>query len=253
MTLLLVDGSNILMRCAFGGDVAAEKSTPMAAAMIERAARECHASHLMIALDFPGVPTWRHKAFPAYKGHRTRDTSSWLIAGATEFARRRWHVEVSSGFEADDIIATIANRSAARAEIVVLSNDSDLLALTAHGVGIARPVTGGTFDLVDESGVCVKYGIPIAARLADLKAMTGETGDNVPGVPGIGPTRAAKLITRLGSLEDIIMAGEGGYSKDSAAVYEHRDIARLSLTLATLRIDVPIDPIAPRQCAWRAS
>lgn len=246
MTLLLVDGSNILMRCAFGGDIAPAQSTPTAAGMIERAASQLGATHLMIALDFPGHPTWRHLAYPPYKGNRTRDTSAWLIEGASEFGRRHWHCEVMYGFEADDIIATIALR--ARTDVIVLSNDSDLLVLTAWHVGVAKPLTGGGFALLDEGDVREKFDIPSAASLVDFKAMTGETGDNIPGVPGVGATRAATLIKRHGSLEEIITAGAGGYDKYSELVATHRDVARLARSLVALRTDVPIEPIAPRRC-----
>lgn len=239
------------MRCAFGGDFPPSKSTPIAAGMIDRAATQLGASHLMIALDYPGHPTWRHLAYPSYKGHRTRDTSAWLIDGASEFGRRHWHCEVMDGFEADDILATIALRAAQRTDVIVLSNDSDLLALTAFNIGVARPVTGGGFQLSDETDVRTKYNIPSAIFLADFKAMTGEKGDNIPGVPGIGPARAATLITRFGSLDEIITAGERGSSKDADLVATHRDTARLALSLVTLRTDVPIEPVSPSRCVYQ--
>lgn len=246
MTLLLVDAANVLMRCAFGGDTPPETSTPMAIAMIERAIRETRASHLVVALDYPSAPTWRQLEYPEYKANRSTDTTPWLIAGAAAFGAKHWHCEIHAGFEADDIIATIALRAAPRGRVVVLSGDSDLFALTQHAsIDVVRPLTGGEFQGFNAEDVCEKYKIPKAHLLFDFKAMVGEKTDNVPGVPGIGAKRAAQLLHKLGDLEGIIHAGSGGYSKDAAKVAAHADVARRALRLVSLRVDVPVPPIAP--------
>jgi DNA polymerase-1 len=251
MTLLLVDAANILLRCAFGGDTPPEQSTPIALGMIERAIRETRAKYLVVALDYPGDPSWRSLECPDYKANRSRDTSPWLIAGATAFGAKRWRCEVAAGFEADDIIATLATRAAARSRVVILSGDSDLLALTAHrSVDVLRPISGGEFDKFDGAAVCAKYEIPAPQLLADFKAMVGESTDNIAGVPGIGAKRAAALLQKFsGGLEDIIRVGQGGYSRDAERVAQHAAAARLALRLVTLRTDVAIDPIPPSACA----
>ena len=254
MTLLLVDGSNILMRCAFGGDIDPAGSTPNAISLIERAAKELRATHLVVALDYTDAPSWRKVEFPEYKGNRTRDTSPWLIEGAAQMSARGWRVEMAAGFEADDIIATIALRMGGRTGGIVLSNDSDLLALTAHAGGaitVARPVSGGAFQMMTAADVCAKYQIPAAHLLSDYKAMVGESGDNVPGVPGIGPKKAAALLHKLGALEAIILAGSGGYNRESSLVAQHADAARRALRLVSLRTDVAIPPITPSSCKLR--
>jgi 5'-3' exonuclease len=252
MTLLLVDASNLLMRCAFGGDVPPEESTPTAIGMIDRAARELGATHLVCAFDYPDAPSWRKLEFPAYKAHRTRDTSLWLIHGAAACSSNGWCVEHAPGFEADDVIATIALRVADRAPVVVCSGDSDLLGLAAHrNITVARPLTGGEFQRFIASDVCEKYQIPAAHLLFDYKAMVGESGDNVPGVPGIGPKKAAALLHKLGSLEHIIHAGRGGYNKDSELVALHAPEAMRALRLVSLRPDAPVAPIQPSRCALR--
>lgn len=255
MTLLLVDGSNILMRAAFGGDVEPDRSTPIACGIIERAARELRASHLVIALDYPGAPTWRHLEYPAYKANRTTDTAPWLVAGATEFQRRGWHVEAHAGFEADDVIATIALRTAARTGVTVLSNDSDLLVLTAGLIDVVRPLAGGELQEFRAADVCEKYRIPDAHLLIDYKAMVGEKGDNIAGVPGIGPKKAAALLHKFGTVENILFAGtrSPGYSKEADLVTKHRAAVELALRLVSLRPDVPVPPIAARSCVLNAA
>jgi DNA polymerase-1 len=242
------------MRCAFGGDIEPARSTPNAISLIERAARELGATHLVVALDYTDAPSWRKVEFPDYKGHRTRDTSPWLIEGAAQMSARGWRVEMAAGFEADDVIATIALRSRGRAGVVVLSNDSDLLTLTAHprsAITVARPIAGGAFQMMAGADVCAKYRIPAARLLPDFKAMVGESGDNVPGVPGIGPKKAAALLHKLGDLEAIILAGSGGYNRESSLVAEHADTARRAFRLVSLRTDVPIPPITPPSCSLR--
>jgi DNA polymerase-1 len=248
--LLIVDGSNILLRCAFGGDIEPSRSTPMAVGLIERAARESRATHLVVALDAPGVPTWRKVEYPEYKAHRTLDTAPWLMAGVSAFAAKRWRVEMLAGFEADDVIASLALRVVDRASVFALSNDSDLLPLIGQGVQVMQPVDGGTFHLVIEADVRAKYRIRSAAQLVDYKAMVGEPGDNVPGVPRIGARRASVLLERFDDLEAII--AEGGMNRDAARVAEHAEIARLSRRLVALRIDAPVPLLNPRECAFAA-
>jgi 5'-3' exonuclease len=103
------------MRCAFGGDIQPPEAIISATAMIERVARECGASHLVVAFDHPDEPTWRHQLYPEYKAGRKTDTSPWIIAAGAAFAQRGWHIELAPGFEADDVIATIALRTRPRA------------------------------------------------------------------------------------------------------------------------------------------
>jgi DNA polymerase-1 len=245
------------MRCAFGGDVAPEPAVRTATNMIERAARELAATHLVVALDCPGTPSWRKQLYPEYKANRATDTRPWIEEAAVAWLRRKWWVEAIDGYEADDIIATVAMRAGQRpgAKVTVISGDSDLLPLTADGVTIVKPINGGRFEAVTREAICARYGITSPAALVDLKAMTGETGDNVPGVPGIGPVRAAQLLAAHTNLEGVITAGQrdvgsdGKADKYAAKVAAGAEVARLSLKLVSLVRDVPVVPITPRDCA----
>ena len=249
-TLLLVDGSNVMLRCALGGELSPEQALPAATTMIERAAREAEATHLIIAMDCPGTVCWRHQVYPDYKANRTRDTAPWIVRAHTAWAKAGWWIEDAAGYEADDILATITTRTLTRSAcaVFVLSGDSDVLPLTTVGAQVIKPVPGAQFDTWNAGRVQAKYGLP-AKLLTDLKALTGEAGDNVPGVPGIGTVRAQRLLAAHGDLEGVIEAGQRQHCKFSIQVAAEARLARLSRTLVALVTDVPIAPINPAGCA----
>ncbi len=249
MKLLIVDGSNIVMRCAFGGELPPTPSINTATNMISRVAREHACTHLVVALDCPGQPSWRKERYADYKANRTRDTSAWLIAAHRTWSEREWWVEAVNGFEADDVIATVAVRAAkAGHEVLVLSGDSDVLPLLAEGVAVLKPINGGKFVAMTAADVCTHYGVAGVPLLVDLKSLTGETGDNVPGVAGIGPVRAQKLLAAHGHAEGVIAAGQARRCKYSTLVAAAADTVRLARELVTLRMDVPVVPIQPSGC-----
>lgn len=246
--LLLVDGSNIVMRAAFGGDIEPERAVQIATGLVERAIRQSEASHMIVAMD-ANVPSWRKLEYPDYKSNRTLDTSPWLHLAHGHWSRIGWYVEECGGFEADDVIATVADRAQKISEVVALSNDSDILALADIGVKILRPENGGTFRLWLATDVCAKYNLRFAGQLTDFKAMCGESGDNIPGVPGIGPVRASGLLRAHENLEGVISWGASTSAcKYSRQVYESRDVALRAQRLVTLRKDAPIMPIKPNNC-----
>lgn len=248
--LLLVDGSNMVMRAAFGGEKSPADAVPIATGLVRRAALQVEASHLIIALD-SSMPSWRKMVFPEYKANRTVDTSPWLDAAHQHWLRMGWYVEECGGFEADDIMATLAKRALAVCPVVVLSGDSDLLSLTENqGVTVLKPMNGGTFSPVSAQGVCIKYDLKSPALLTDYKSMTGEKGDNIPGVPGIGPVKAARLLRSAPGLGAIIVDGLNGRCKDSKLVAEHQETARRAFELLSLRFDAPILPVKPHDCRF---
>ncbi len=238
-TLLLVDGTNVVMRCAFGGDVPPDRAIPIAFGMVKRAAVELGASHLIVAFD-SGGETWRTEIAPTYKANRTSETSEYSKQ-AIEYFRLKDVMCVSiPRFEADDVIATLAAR--AKSLVAILSGDSDLAALLSSRVRVYTP--GNPLKLADVT----KYGIT-ASQLVDFKALCGETGDNIAGVPGIGPKKAAALLARHRSIERLLAQEVPDNSREAALVRTHAETARLAIRLVTLRLDVPIEQIAPARCA----
>lgn len=239
MKVLIVDGSNIVMRASFGGDMQPPQSTPIAMGMIERAYRELEATHLVVVFDCPGVETWRKKIYPEYKANRTTDTRPWIDAAVADWSRSKWWIESVEGFEADDVIATIAAQAQEEFEILVLSSDSDLLQISSDRVCVCKPVNGGGVSAMTEEMVCQKYGIGYPELIVDFKAMVGEDGDNVPGVEGVGPVKAAQLLNKYGTLGDIIAAGKAKSCKLSASVFAQAETAQLAHRLISL------DKVAP--------
>jgi 5'-3' exonuclease len=249
--LLLVDGSNLVMRAAFGGEISPAQAVPVATGMIKRAALQVGASHMLVALD-SSAPSWRKLEFPDYKAHRTGDTGPWLKAAHEHWLRLGWYVEECAGFEADDVIATLAKRAMPVCPVVAVSNDSDLLSLTDfQGVSVLRPTNGGTFALMSAQEVCVKYDLKAPIFLTDYKALTGEKGDNIPGVPGIGPVKAARLLQKYLNLGMIILCGMRGDCKESVVVARHRAAAERAFRLVSLRFDAPVLPVKPHDCIFK--
>ena len=244
--VLLVDGTNIVMRCAFGGHVPAERAIPIAAGMITRAVCETRAAFLIVAFDAP--PSWRGKENPDYKAHRTTKTAPFVVAATEDFSARGWHCAASPEFEADDVIATIVARGKGRLEFAVLSGDSDLLALVDTRCTVLRPESGSAFSTLQADDVVAKFGVR-PEQLADYKGLVGEPGDHIAGVPGIGPKTAVRLLAQHRCVNAILVAGGlGATDPDVMRVCEHRVGVWRALRLTTLRRDVPLHPIAPASC-----
>lgn len=246
--VLVVDGTNVVMRCAFGGAVPAPEAVDSAARLIGRATATVHATHLIVAFD-AAAPSWRKAIEPTYKAHRTTETHAFTTAALMAFVRMGWMCVQQDGFEADDLIATIAARSHGR--LVICSSDSDLLACVNERVSVLRPQSGGKFETWGAAEVRDKYGID-PEQLADFKALVGEPGDNIVGVRGIGPKRAAILLQTHASLANLLGCFVPDSSNDAARVRnEGRDIVMRARALTGLRTDAPVPPISPSVCRLR--
>ncbi|CAN5492529.1 hypothetical protein BH09GEM1_BH09GEM1_11200 [soil metagenome] len=236
-TLLLVDGTNVVMRCASVPAFTPVEAIAAAVRIVERAVDTIGASHVIIAFD-SAEESIRKQTYPAYKANRTSDTTPWVAGATAAYAAAGFYWTACAGFEADDVIATIAARAQGRQPIAVLSSDSDLLALSSAHVTVWRfekDVRGGIAPWSVER-VCEKYGIPTPQHLTLYKALVGETGDNVPGVPKIGPVRARKLIAEFGTLDMMKRLG---------VLNEHAAWAEQAATLLSLYDFAPVPPIDP--------
>ena len=263
--LLLVDGTNLVMRAAFGGDIPPPRASQVATAMLARAIAHDRPTHLIVAYDHPTAPNWRRSLFVHYKGHRMTESSQHTIAFAHALELRGTFGVMAAGFEADDLIATLVERAHQHFRVAILSGDSDMHVLVrtpregaSCGVYVVRPESGGTFTTLATGDICAKYGLRLPSMLTDFKALVGETCDNVPGVPGIGPKRAVALLNRCTDLDGIIAhaaepapgtSDARAIHRDAQRVRQHAEAAQLARQLVSLRTDAPVPPIQPKRCA----
>ena len=246
-TLLLVDGNNLLFRSFFAMPrLTRSDGLPNGAlhgfvATLRKILREEAPEYAAVAFDAPG-PTFRHEAYPEYKANRpkmppelaqqvpfTRDLSRVLGVTVVEVA----------GVEADDVIGTLARAGSGRGyRVLIVSGDKDLLQLVDERVRIVPPAD--TAKRLDRAGVEAKLKVP-PERVPDYLGLVGDSVDNIPGVPGIGPKTAATLIESFGGVEEILArTGEIPRKRTATLLDEHAASARISRNLAQLRLDVPV-------------
>lgn len=213
----------------------------------------------------------RTDLYPDYKGNRsggsdlpddvrayleTMDDQQRLLKGMLQ--RAGWNQAWAPDFEGDDILSTIAHKLQAAGEtaIMIYTADHDLHQMVnEHITVVAPPSTSGKErreKVYDTKAVCEKHGVP-PELVADLKGLGGDAGDNIPGVPGVGPGWAAKMLNAYGCLEEVVLTAESGETltgeadgkkwsspAKTVAVREHAALARICLQLATTRRDAPV-------------
>lgn len=199
-------------------------------------------THIGVAFDHG--KTFRHDAFPEYKAQREETPediklSVPLIKQVLE-AMRIPILQVD-GFEADDIIGTVATRFGADGiDTFMLTPDKDYGQLIGPNVFMYRPRHGGGYEILGEKEVGEKYGIPTPAQVVDLLALMGDSADNFPGCPGVGEKTAAKLINQFGSIDNMLQHTDEIKGKLREKVENAVEDIKMSKFLATIRTDVPI-------------
>lgn len=255
--LLVIDAQSLAARAAHVANGDIDAGVRLWCQMARGAALDVEATHLAAAWDHDG-PTFRHALFAGYKHRRTGDTRARVtpIRAALDATGL---VSLSvDGFEGDDVVASIMARYRADLAVTLLSNDSDLLQFLGDGVsvvsyvGIGKGTDGTRVRRWQAADVHERFGVH-PAQLADFKALAGETGDDIPGVPRIGKDTAAKLLRRWQHLEGALEASEFVSHRDETArlagQHEH---ARLMKQLTTIRTDAPLPAFAFDQCALAA-
>ena len=200
-------------------------------------------THIGVAFDHG--KTFRHDAFPEYKAQREETPediklSVPLIKQVLE-AMRIPILQVD-GFEADDIIGTVATRFGADGiDTFMLTPDKDYGQLIGPNVFMYRPRHGGGYEILGEKEVGEKYGIPTPAQVIDLLALMGDSSDNFPGCPGVGEKTAAKLINQFGSIDNMLQHTDEIKGKLREKVENAVEDIKMSKFLATIRTDVPME------------
>lgn len=259
--LLLFDGNAIVHRAyhAFGA-TRNRQATPLTvsktgevvsavygfALMLLKVLDDLQPVYCAVAFDKKG-PTFRHKMFDRYKAQRP-PTPDDLIS---QIGRVKQLVEAFGmpiyevdNFEADDVLGTLSEQAIHRdIDTVIVTGDGDAMQLVAPGVKVLYPRPGKTFSdtmLFNKEAVVEKYGVP-PEHITDLKAMMGDSSDNIPGVPGIGEKTAVKLIRQFGSLEDIYQRlEEVNPPRIREILRQNQEAARQSKELATIVRQVPV-------------
>ncbi|MEE1384785.1 MAG: DNA polymerase I [Prevotella sp.] len=200
-------------------------------------------THIGVAFDHG--KTFRDEAFPAYKAQR-EETPEDIRASVPVIKSiiEAMHIPVLQvdGFEADDVIGTLATKAgAAGIKTYMLTPDKDYGQLVSDNVFIFRPRHGGGYETMGPSEVCAKYELDSPTQVIDLLALMGDSADNFPGCPGVGPKTAAKLIGEFGSIDNMLASTAKIKGKLREKVESAVDDIRMSKFLATIRTDVPIE------------
>jgi DNA polymerase-1 len=253
--LLLIDGHSMAYRAFFALPVenfATRSGQPTNAvygftSMLINLLRDEEPTHVAVAFD-AGRQSFRTELLPAYKG--TRESSPEPFKGQVPLIMdilAALHVPTlqREGFEADDIFATLATQAAAAGmEVLVCSGDRDAFQLVSDDVTVLYPIRGvSELTRMDRAAVLNKYGVP-PEQYPDIAALVGETSDNLPGVPGVGPKTAAKWITTYGSLDALLDRVDELKGKAAENLRAAVDQVRLNRRLNALVTDLEL-PVGP--------
>ena len=197
-----------------------------------------------IAVAFDHGKTFRHDAYPQYKAQREETPEDIkLSVPIIKQILEALHIPILQvdGFEADDIIGTVATRFGTDGiDTFMLTPDKDYGQLIGPNVFMYRPKHGGGYETLGEKEVESKYGIPTPAQVIDILALMGDTADNFPGCPGVGEKTAAKLINQFGSIDNMLAHTNEIKGKLRNKVEAAVEDIKISKFLATIRTDVPL-------------
>ena len=251
--ILLIDGHSILNRAFYGlPDLTNSEGRHTGAVygflnILFRILEEEKPKYLTVAFDLH-EPTFRHKIYNAYKGTRKpmpeelREQVPLIQEVLTAMGIK---IVSKPGYEADDLLGTLAVRSEKEGmDVTILSGDRDLLQLATEKVLIRLPKTSRgktTIENFHTQEVIEKYQVT-PPQIIELKALMGDSADNIPGIPGVGEKTATKMVVEFGSIENAYAhLEEVKPNKAKESLREHYDMAVLSKTLATINTDSPID------------
>lgn len=250
--LLLIDGNSIMNRAFYGiPDMTTNDGRHTNAIygflnIILKVIEEEQATHICVAFDLK-KKTFRHEMYEAYKGTR-KGMPEELHEQMPRIKEilQAMHIRIveQEGFEADDLIGTLSKKGEREGfAVTILSGDRDLLQLATDTVLVRIPKTKhGKTEVEDyyAKNVVETYGVTPLIFI-DMKGLMGDTSDNIPGVPGIGEKTAAKLLAEYGDLDGVYAAVDSmKASKMKQNLIENKDLAYLSKTLATIKLDCPI-------------
>ncbi len=202
-------------------------------------------THIGIAFD-TSEPTFREQEFPAYKANREEQPEDIQVATPVikQLAQAfRIPVLEKPGYEADDLIGTLAKQAARDGfEVYMVTPDKDFAQVVEPNIYLMKPARSGKpGELWDRDKVREEFGIEQVSQVVDIQGLTGDSVDNIPGVEGIGPKTAAKLIQQFGDVETLINSTDQLKGKQKTKIEEYKDQALQSKRLATIDTQAPIN------------
>jgi len=255
--VLLIDGNSFCYRAFYAiRSLSTSKGQPTNAiygfvAMLNKLRAEHKPDYLAVTFDLKG-PTFRHKKFADYKVHRKPMPDELSVQfPAIKRILRAYHIPIfeKEGYEADDIIATLAKRLSAPAddtkkrsvgpdlEILIVTGDKDMLQLVSDVVKVINPQKDNL--ILDEAWVKKRFGVG-PEKVIEIMALAGDASDNIPGVPGIGEATAMELIKKFGSMSEVLANADKVTNKArSERIRKFAQLAQMSRELARLDCDVP--------------
>ena len=202
-------------------------------------------THIAVVFD-TSAPTFRHEQYPEYKANREETPEDIKIGiPITKDIIRGFNIPVieKDGYEADDIIGTLAKKAAREGfEVYMMTPDKDFGQLVEEHIYLYKPAyMGNAVDILGVEEVCKKWDIEHVDQVVDMLGLQGDSVDNIPGIPGVGPKTASKFIKEFGSVEELVKNTGQLKGKMKEKVEEFAEQGLLSKELARINIDVPIE------------
>src|ERR1700744_4978216 len=202
-------------------------------------------THMAVVFD-TDAPTERHVEYEAYKAHREtmpEDLSKALPYIFKVILGFNIPLITSDGYEADDIIGTLAKKAEAKGyEVYCMTPDKDFAKLVSENIKIYKPARmGNEMEILGVKEVCAKWEIEHVEQVIDILGLWGDAVDNIPGIPGIGEKTAKQLIKQYGSMENIISHSHELKGKQRENVEEFAQQGLMSKKLATINLNVPVE------------
>ncbi|HOM63691.1 MAG TPA: DNA polymerase I [Dysgonamonadaceae bacterium] len=211
---------------------------------LEEVLRKENPTHIAVAFD-PAGPTFRHTQFESYKAQREatpEDIKTAIPVIKKILEAYRIPILEVEGYEADDVIGTIAKQvDKSNFDVYMMTPDKDYAQLVDDHIFIYKPKYGSNdFEILDYEKVLEKYNLKNPQQMIDLLGLMGDASDNIPGCPGVGPKTADKLLTEFGSIKNLLKNTKQLKGSIKEKVEENKDQILFSKFLATIKTDVPL-------------
>ena len=212
---------------------------------LEEVLRKENPTHIAVAFDPPGI-TFRHTEYEAYKAQREATPEDIKMSvPIIKDILQAYNIPVLeiSGFEADDVIGTIAKSvNKSEFDVYMMTPDKDYGQLTEPHIFMYKPKYGSNgFDVLNDAAIIEKYDLKNPMQMTDLLGLMGDSSDNIPGCPGVGEKTAIKLLQEFESIENLLENSSKLKGALKTKVEENREQILFSKFLATIKIDVPMD------------